>query len=276
MAGAPRILVVTPTLGDSEFLADAVASVAGQELDIRHVLAAPAGRVAALQARFPDTCVVPDAGKAGGIYGALNAALGGVLDRWDWFSYINDDDRLLPGFARAFLRHVRAPRPETVIYGDVDLIDSRSRVLSRVTVESDPAWFPALLQQGISPLMQQGMLLRRDTVHRLGGFNPRYRLCADLDLWLRAYVAGAGFRYHPVRVAQFRLRGGQLSGATAVTEREQAEIVRRHLPQAVAAPRKKFARWRYRLCNLPRYLARVRSRGWRTSYQLLQHGEAPR
>jgi GT2 family glycosyltransferase len=265
-----RILVVTPTLGHSVFLDKTMDSVATQLLDILHVISAPAEKQPALQRRFPHARVVPDGGKSGGIYGALNAALAQVTEGWDWFTYINDDDLLLPGFSEVFYRHMRSAAPEPVIYGDVDLIDESDRAISRVTTERDPRWIPALLQQGISPLMQHGMLFRRDIVRKLQGFDLRYRLCADLDFWLRAYVAGARFRYYPKRVGQFRLRSGQLSASTATTRHEQDEIVKRHLPVPVSPWNVRFARWRYRACNLPRYLERTRMRGIRTSYQLLQ------
>jgi hypothetical protein len=157
-----------------------------------------------------------------------------------------------------------------VAYGDVELIDETGRRLSHITTERRPKWIPALLQQGISPLMQQGMIFRRGVVARLGGFDLHYRLCADLDFWLRAYAGGARFRAHRLDVAQFRLRRGQLSGDTVVTEREQGQIVARHLPRPASRLTRRFARWRYRWCNLPRYVARVRSRGFRSSYEVLQ------
>ena len=271
MPAEPRVLVVTPTLGESRLLDETVRSVARQGLAIRHVLSAPAARQAALRSRYLQTHVVTDLGRTGGIYGALNAALNASRDAdWDWFTYINDDDALLPGFGTALRHHTRWEEPEPVIYGDVAAVDGDSRPISLVTVESDPAWIPALLQQGISPLMQQGLVMHRSVVQRLAAFDLRYRLCADLDFWLRAYAGGAAFRYYPMRLAQFRIHVGQLSGATAVTQREQAEIVRRHLPETVPAGRRRFACWRYRARNLPRYLARVRRRGWTTSYQLLQ------
>ncbi|HTQ32095.1 MAG TPA: glycosyltransferase [Opitutaceae bacterium] len=274
MSAYRRILVVTPTLGESRFLDKTVDSVATQPLEIMHVLSAPVERQQALQARFPHAHVVPDNGKLGGIYGALNAALtqARMSAGWDWFTYINDDDALLPGFSEVLYRHLRSAFPESVVYGDVSMIDESDRTIALVTVERNPAWIPALLQQGISPLMQQGMLFRREIVESLGGFDSRYRLCADLDFWLRARAAGAGFRYYPARVAQFRLRGGQLSADTAVTVREQEEIVRRHLPVSVSYLRKQAAFWRYRVHNLPRYLARIRARGFQTSYRLLQSG----
>jgi GT2 family glycosyltransferase len=269
-----RLLVVTPTLGLSPWLDETVASVAAQSLELDHVLVSPASRQRALQNRFPSTHVVPDAGKAGGIYGALNAALEESPADWDWFTYINDDDTLLPGFRGVFLRHLHSPQPDPVVYGDVALITEQGHEVSAITVERTPSRIPALLQQGISPLMQQGMLFRRDSVLRLRGFDLRYRLCADLDFWLRALVTGERFRYYPVRVAQFRLRDGQLSGDTRTTEQEQSDIVRRLLPTPVSAWRQRWARWHYRVSNLPRYLARFRTRGFRTSYEILHHREA--
>lgn len=263
-------LIVTPTLGASRFLDETVRSVAALRLPIRHLLVAPAAQVGALRARYPATFATADRGPRHGLYGALNAALDAASEDWTWFSYINDDDALLPGLEWVARRHERLARPEPVVYGDVALIDETSRRISRVTVEPRPARIPALLKSGISPLTQQGMLFHRAVVKRLGGFDPGYRLCADLDFWLRAYVSGARFRYYPRAVAAFRLRGGQLSGDTASTRREQAKIVARHLPQPVGPFARVVARLGYRMENLPRYLARWRSRGWRTSYELLE------
>ena len=270
MKSSPSLLVVTPTLGDSRYLDQTVESVQTQPLAICHVLSVPAPRVAELQARYPHTIVVPDAGRAGAIYGALNAALAQAPAGWDWFTYINDDDLLLPGFGEMARRHLASANPAPVTYGDVGLIDEEARLLGRITVAPDPRWIPALLQDGISPVMQQGMLFHRNTVTRLRAFDLHYRLCADLDFWLRACAAGDRLRYYPVPVAQFRLRRGQISGDTAQTEREQEEIVRRLFPARLSAARRRVTRLRYRLHNLPRYFERFRARGVRTSYELLE------
>lgn len=271
MSAYRRILVITPTLGESPFLDMTIKSVSTQLLEILHVLSVPADKVEALRARYPHLQVVPDAGKVGGIYGAINAALASASGDWDWFTYINDDDLLLPGFSEAVYRHLVSGDDASVIYGDVAMIDEEGRPISMITVERNPLWIPALLKQGISPLMQQGMLFRRETVTALRGFDLRYRLCADLDFWLRALVSGATFRYYPLNVAQFRLRSGQLSGNTELTMREQDEIVKRHLPVSLSSLHKLAARWQYRAYNFPRYLTRLRKHGFRTSYQMLEN-----
>jgi len=95
--------------------------------------------------------------------------------------------------------------------------------------------------------MQQGMLFRRAVVGWLGGFNLRYRLCADLDFWLRAYVMNARFRFAGKRVAQFESAAASFPETTRFTEAEQDEIVQRHLPVPVAKWDQRIARWRYPL-----------------------------
>jgi hypothetical protein len=267
----PRLLVVTPTLGTSEFLRETVESVSSQGLQLTHLLSCPRDRMADLAREYPHCEVVADAGREGAIYGALNAALAARPEGWDWFTYINDDDALSPGFGDVTRRHLAREHPEPVSYGDVRVIDETNQTISLLTTERDPRFIPAVLRAGISPLSQQGMLFARDVV--TGGFNTKYRVCADLDLWTRAMAAGRQFRYYPVEVARFRVRRGQISGDVELTRREQDEIVRRAFPNAGSWPQCFLAKWRYRLMNLPRYLARSRSVGWITSGEILATGK---
>lgn len=258
----PELLIITPTLGISVYLPEtmaAVRAVAGAR--IRHVLVCPADRIAALRETYPDCTVVADAGRAGGIYGAINAGLAAAPDGWDWFTYINDDDLLAPGFSRLLERHCRAENAATVAYGNIMNIDPAGRPMGRMTVEPNPCRMPALLQQGISPAGQQGMLFARPVVQALGGYRLQFRLCADLDFWARAHAAGFRFVHYPWTVGSFRIQPGQLSGDVSLTRRELAEIT----AECFGAPASPFAqaaaRVRYRLYNAPRYLERWRALG---------------
>jgi hypothetical protein len=272
MAAADHLLVVTPTLGDSEFLDNSIQAVRDLPLRMTHVISCPSGKVLELQGRFPHCVVVPDAGREGAIYGALNAALDQAPKDWDWFTYINDDDELTPGFAQMATQHLLQADVEPVTYGDVRVIGEDGAPISLITTERTPRYIAPLLQQGISPLNQQGMLFRADVVRELKGFDTRYKLCADLDFWLRAYAAGHSFRHYPLEVGKFRIRDGQLSGNVELTVREQKEIVARALPVPSSRLMLQWARWRYRALNLPRYLERSRVAGWSTSNALLSRG----
>jgi hypothetical protein len=274
-AGAGRLLIVTPTLGKAESLSETMTGIEMLGLDFIHVFACPKAAMEDLRSRYPKSIVVEDAGREGGIYGALNAALHAVPDGWEWFTYINDDDLLTTGFARMVRTHLSRPVPEPVTYGKVRLIDEKSHPVNYVTTEPTPRFIPAILQQGMSPLNQQGMLFHRSVVEKLGGFDIRYKLCADLDFWVRAYAAGFSFRYYPIEVGRFRVRAGQLSGDVQLTRREQAEIVRRHFPPTRSRLALACIRFRYRLLNAPKYLTRIVTAGWKTSDQLLGGSRAP-
>ena len=141
-----------------------------------------------------------------------------------------------------------------------------------MTVESRPRYFPALLQGGISPAGQQGMIFGAPVVRALGGYDERYRICADLDFWARAHARGFAFRYYPLEVGRFRIRSGQISGDVSALRRQVEEITRAHYPTPVSAAAKRFARLRYRWRNLPRYLGRLRAVGLASSLDVLQSG----
>ena len=266
------LLVLTPTLGRSAFLEETRASVASLGPDVLHVMVCPLNRIADLRLRYPECRVVADAGPAGGIYGALNAGLTAVGEDWDWFTYINDDDTLGPDFGTMLRAHIHQTTPEDVTYGNVRLIDESSEPFGYVTTERNPRYLPHILHQHISPLNQQGMLFSRRVVAELGGFDLRYKLCADLDFWVRACAAGREFRYYPLEVGQFRVRPGQLSGDVGLTRLEFSEVVRRNLASPPGINELRFARLRYRWQNLPRYLTRLRRVGWRTSEEVLSGG----
>jgi Glycosyltransferase like family 2 len=272
VSGDQRLLVVTPTLGVSTYLEDTVRGVISLKVPFLHVISCPRPIVQELQERFPHASVLADAGREAGLYGAINIALRAAGEDWDWFTYINDDDELAPDFSAVAQRHFTRPDPEPVVYGNVRVIDDSGQTISFLTTENSPRFIPALLRAGISPLNQQGMLFRRSVVRELGEFNPKYRICADLDFWARALAAGHRFRYYPVEVGRFRMRRGQISGDVDLTIREQDEIARRLFPNAGGALNRLVAKWRYRIRNLPRYIARSRRVGLVSSNHMLSHG----
>ena len=111
-----KILVITPTLGESPWLAETVASVATLAAPHEHVLVAPAATVPALAARFPGVTVTAEPG--GGMYAAINAGVAAARE-WDAFTYINDDDLLLPGFAAAVAAMAGRGTQALLAYGRV-------------------------------------------------------------------------------------------------------------------------------------------------------------
>jgi hypothetical protein len=238
-------------------------------LDSLHVLSCPKARVEALQTRFPRCRVIADEGKQGGMYGAINAGLKDQQGQRRWFTYINDDDQLEPGFAEMFARFATRDNEMKIAYGDVRLIDGRDRSLGMMTTEKVPSNFIPLLLAGITPITQQGILVGPAALDTIGLFDSSFRHVADLDFWVRAMVAKLEFCYHPLEVARFRIHAGQLCSNRDEVEGELGAVMERLQGFRCSPPRRLLARFRYRILNFPRYLDRFRCIGWASSSALL-------
>ena len=253
------LVIVTPTLAVSPWLVETVASVASFE--VKHVLVAPASRIDELVRRFPSTMVIAE--PVGGMYAAINTALASVKE-WEAFTYINDDDLLLPGFADVMRAVARNGTGALVAYGGVRLIDAHGRRLGAIPISPRPAINRHLYAQRIEPVYQHGTIVTRKAYEVCGGFDPEFRLCGDSAFLARACIAGVPFKCVTRReVAAFRLRAGQLTKSRqemmAERDRVDAKLGLRSLPRTWA---QRFARWQFRLANLPIYLERIARHGF--------------
>lgn len=261
-----KLIVVTPTLGDSPWLRDTIESVAGHPA--LHVLASPGSRVAEIQAHYPALRVVPDTGE--GMYGAINAALAAVPD-WDAFTYINDDDLLLPDFALVRQAIERRGGP-AVAYGGVRLIDAHGHRLGAIPISPRAEGNRALYEQRIEPVYQHGTVVSRAIYDKIGGFDASFRFCGDSEFLARACLAGVPFVCATRReVAAFRLRPGQLTKARAamIAERDRVDeklgLRRNRLTLA-----HRWAKAGFRLANSAIYTERIARHGFVSFDDLLE------
>lgn len=260
------ILVVTPTLGNSPWLADTVASVEAQSVPCRHVLVAPAGKVDELAARFPGVTVTPEPG--GGMYAAINAGLAAAGD-WRAFTYINDDDLLLPAFSR--LARAAQTGEARLVYGGVRLVNTSGRRAGSIPTSPLPSLNRLLYAQRVEPVYQHGTIATRALVERIGPFDESLRFCGDSDFLARACLSGAPcVRGTSQHVAAFRLRAGQLTKNLPAMREEHERV---YAKLGLAAPRKRMrhrlARLLFCLGNAPVYAERIARHGFLTFGEVL-------
>lgn len=165
-----------------------------------------------LRERAPTSTVVRGPGR--GLGAALNAGLQEV--RTDFVARSDADDEILEGRFERQLEFLQA-RPDLagcataveVVWPD-----------GRTTVDSpplDPDVISTSLLSG-NPLNHGSMLLRTEAVLAAGGYDERYRLAQDYDLWLRMISRGERFgalpevlyrRAAPSSIAHGKKRQGQ-------------------------------------------------------------------
>ena len=159
------------------------------------------GTCEVVRAIQPDAVVVQSPDR--GIYDAMSG---------EYVMFLNADDRYLPGALETVMRELRA-NPDT------DILHGCIRVNGR---KFSPA-------QGLASfhgarIFHPASAIRRSLLERLGGFDPQWKICADLDFFLRAKESGAVFRFVDREIADFAL-----GGVSTVRRQETASEVRRIL-----------------------------------------------
>jgi glycosyltransferase involved in cell wall biosynthesis len=167
-------------------------------------------------------------GPDGGIYEAMNKGL--AVATGQALHFLNADDRLAQASSLTALADSLHKQAADLVYGDVLLVQpdaDRFRSHHRVRVQ----------RLGYEPLSHQAVLARRSAFDRVGSFDTRYRICADLDWFVRCEQAGLAFSYAPRLVCRC-IAGGLSHRHYDLQLREIQEILRhRRSPGRRAAQR---------------------------------------
>jgi len=149
-----------------------------------------------------------------GIYGAMNLGLAQVTTDWVWF--LNGGDTLHPQFPTDFLI---TQLSQTHADGCIYQIESNGEVQTWPSL-SDMLPFPSLW------IPHPSAIIRTQTLKRLSGFDTRYSIAADGDLWYRLIYSGAKLDIINIPLTQFSPGGA--SSQSARTSAEVFRFLRRH------------------------------------------------
>lgn len=139
---------------------------------------------------------LPEANLAAALNIALEAAHAPILARMD------ADDACPPQRLERQLAHLDANPGLAGVGSAWELADEHGRVIATVRPPTDPREMRWRLLLG-NPLAHGSMLLRRDVIRAVGGYDPNCRRAQDYDLWLRliahhdiAAVPDVLYRHH--------------------------------------------------------------------------------
>jgi glycosyltransferase involved in cell wall biosynthesis len=219
--GHPLFSIVTVCLDAEAHIADAVESVLAQSFaDYEYVVAdggSTDGTLDVLRSYEPrfggrmKWLSEPD----DGLYDAMNRALARASG--EYVEFLGADDRLRPGALDAVARALEtAPRPD-IVCGATHVLGptgSRDEAPRRVVRRGLPARVPA---------SHQSTFIGREAIQDAGGFDLRFRIAADYDLYLRLVEAGRTEMLIDDVLSDFRL-GGVSSRSARATAREYRDV----------------------------------------------------
>jgi GT2 family glycosyltransferase len=228
-----EVLVVVPTLGQRpDLLRGCLRSLTGQSAAPRVVVvAAHDVEVVKQCASGLDVEVLEQ--RSSGLSEAINEGwqrAGSTADAWTW---LGDDDQLLPG-ATARTAAVLAARPDAVmVYGRCRYVDEAGRLLWTARPGRLAA---AIAAYGPNLVPQPGSLLRASAVRSAGGLDASLRYAMDIDLFLRLKRLGR-LVYVPYELALFRWHATSTTVANQdASQRELRMVQDRQLSGAGWAP----------------------------------------
>jgi hypothetical protein len=227
----PRVSVIVPARNAAQTLSDTLASLCTQTLAAWEALVVDdrstdaTAQLAATESAADPRIRPLSAGQAGGSAGAVRN-IGLTEARGEFVLFLDADDWIAPGHLAALVAALDADPAAGVAY-------CGWRRVFPDGVHGPAQWNPEVARDPASVFNRRwgtaihSILIRRNIVAQLGGFDTSLRTCEDWDLWRRVAALGTRFLPVPEPLAFYRLRQGSLTHDTRQMVRDAYVVLGR-------------------------------------------------
>jgi glycosyltransferase involved in cell wall biosynthesis len=186
---SPLLTIVIPTHNRPKLLLDAVQSALEQTVeDIEVVVVDDVSTEPVQLPNHPKLRLIRLSTSRGGA-GARN--VGTEIARGRWITYLDDDDRLFPHMAQVSLEALEKtilPSPLGVISG-IEVVNAKGEVIGKRFPppyrSRGSHFFLEDLEPGKSYNTKQTLVVERETIRQIGGWDEAFRSRVHSDLFLR-------------------------------------------------------------------------------------------
>jgi glycosyltransferase involved in cell wall biosynthesis len=219
-----RIAVIIPVYS-AGFLSEALESVIGQTRVADQIIVIDDGSperetVESAVRRWPGRITLLRQANAGAA-AARNTGLAAATA--EWVAFLDADDRWLPDFLSKQMAFLEARPDVDLVWADATIVGdtpAAGRTFMSMCPSNGAVTLENLLAQTCNVLTST-VVVRRDRVMAVGGFDTALRRGQDFDLWLRLVSGGSRAAYQEMVLAIRRLHRNNLSGPR-LTELERA------------------------------------------------------
>lgn len=137
--------------------------------------------------------------KDSGIYNAMNKGI--LKAEGDWILFINSDDSLMPNVLKEILPYLN--EKIDCLYGDVRgvIYDGEDKYYKDIKAREIDALFEHMIA------CHQSIFMRKSMMKKLGGFNEKYKIAADWDLFIKVRKNNYMIKYIPQIISEFDMGG---------------------------------------------------------------------
>ncbi|MEM7133555.1 MAG: glycosyltransferase family 2 protein [Chloroflexota bacterium] len=203
----PRVTVVTPSFNQADYLEETIRSVLLQGYPNLEYIIIDGGStdgsvdiIKHYESHLAYWVSEPDSGQANAINKGWQRATG------EYMTWLNSDDLLLPGSLFTTVSALVANKELDIVYGNAQFIDSNSVMLPPPydTMYGKPWSLSQMIVGWWNPAPQQGFLMRRELLDKIGYLDESYHFTMDFEYWVRIAVAGGQGQWIKKLIASFR------------------------------------------------------------------------
>jgi len=263
----PQLSIIIPTRDRPQLLPRAVQSALSQTMtDLEVIVVDDASTQAVDLPAEPRLRVIRLSTPRGGA-GARN--VGTEAARGRWIAYLDDDDCLLPHMAAVSLEAIALatlPPPVAVISG-IDVVDDTGKTLeTRLPPPSRPRgchFALEALEPGKSYNTKQTLVVEREIILQLGGWDESFRSRVHTELFLRLNPACSIVGLPVVTYQLYEHPGARVSRNSSLRQESFQRLIHKHEaifrahPQTFANFVYDHARMLYRMGDKPQALSSV-------------------
>lgn len=236
----PLVSVIVPSFNQGRYIRETLQSCFAQDWRPLEVIVMDGGSTDST-VDVLRSCTEPElqwtSERDKGVTDAVNKALSRA--RGDILTIQSSDDLFVPGAMRAAVDALLANPDAALVYGDVELIDSRSRKVGED--RQGPFDFAEYLGR-FQYIPQPGTFFRRSALQVAPGWRDEFSYAADADFWLRIAAVHRVIKLDRV-VGRYRYHDEQRDTQRARIARDWAGAVRDLLAAGrLDARQRRFAR----------------------------------
>ena len=211
------VSVVIPACNEADAIRESIRSARSQTVPPREIIVVDDGSTDGTRdivaAEFPDCRLIAQENR--GPAAARNRAI--AESRGAWVAFLDADDAWLPGRLQTQLR-LTSQHPEVSVWCGQALRRSRAaaRHSSAGSVPGEDAPAPSMRLVSLEEFLEHNVvatstvLVKRDALETVGGYDEQFRGPEDYDLWMRM-AARLAIAFVDVPFAVYRDDPGQLS-----------------------------------------------------------------
>ncbi|MGU3493877.1 glycosyltransferase family 2 protein [Xanthobacteraceae bacterium A53D] len=248
----PRLSVVIPSRNCLQYLPAAIASIRAQTFGPIEIVivddGSTDGTAAFLEeARRTDPLLTPLVHEPAGVSAARNAGIAAASA--PIIAFLDADDQFFPDVLEARVALIERDPRVSLTFADVVSVTPEGEVLGKQftywpqfrkwingrtgLLDLGPDAFAIILAETVCGTST--VIARKSSIDEVGGFDPRYRIGEDWDLWLK--LAGVGSVWcDTVCSTRYLKRPGSASKDTAELVRSVRQIFRERVPEPEKVP----------------------------------------